>query len=174
MLTSIITLTLVITLHFPGAVFLPNENSFSSPPSIPSNSQRCADQIFFFFNDQDGKNIDPASFQSITIVRGERLGEKRHAEKKGMKGFSVGTHCGYREMKVTIGYQDTEMELIFKQVPGDQGNVFLYSIPFSEGTYEFDFENSLDKTCEDNVKGWHGECVISPKRLKKAATPDLQ
>ena len=41
------------------------------------------------------------------------------------------------------------------------------SIPFSEGALTFDFEDNLDQSCEDKVKGWHPECVISPDRFKK-------
>jgi hypothetical protein len=172
-LPAMSALAVIISLYIFSASFFPaHEKSFAADLNSMSNSQRCGDDINFFFNDRSGKNIDPVTFESIMIVLNDSdPGYKRNTERKGMKGFSVQTGCGYRVMKVTIAYQNKKMELILKQIPGDQGNIFLYAIPFSKGTYTFDFERNLDKSCEDNVKGWHGECTISPKRLKKIS-PD--
>jgi hypothetical protein len=163
---------LIISFHiFGGLFFGTNENSVESNLSIRPNSQRCGDHIYFFFNDRRGKNIDPSHFQSIAMVDDvvQDLVYKDNVERKEMKGFLAPTRCGLGEMKVTIAYQNKRMDLILKRIPGDHGDIFLYSIPFSKGTFTFDFENNLDKTCEDKVKGWHGECTISPKRLKKTA-----
>jgi len=168
-LPAISALAMVVSFYvFGGAFLTANGQSFASELNLILNPQRCGDRIQFFFNDQTGENIDPASFKSIMVVLNES--DRRYpsnTEKNKMKGVSLPTLCGVRQMKVTIAYQNKKMELIIKRIPGDKGNIFLYSIPFSESTYMFDFENDLDKNCEDNVKGWHGECTISPKRIKK-------
>jgi hypothetical protein len=157
---------------FFAAFFTASANSIESNVSNRLNSQRCGDHIYFFFDDQSGKNIDPGDFQSIVINGGPAW--KGNAARKGMKGFLLPTGCGFGEMKVVMTYQSKKMELILKRIPGDQGEIFLYSIPFSNGTYTFDFEGNLNKTCGDSVKGWHSECIISPERLKKVSDMNKQ
>jgi len=149
-----------------------HEDSFESNVTTRLNSQRCGDRIYFFFNDRTGKNIDPENFKLITIIDDVDPDRGYHltSERRSMKGFSAPTRCGLRWLKVLIAYQNEEMVLILKRIPGDHGNIFLYSIPFSKGTFVFDFEDNLDKTCEDDVKGWHGECIILPKRMKNTAS----
>lgn len=162
-------LAVIICLHMFSAVFShANEKSFASGLSPISNSQRCGDAIFFSFNDSTGKNIDPADFESITFVFNDwGAAYKLNIERKGTKRFDRPTLCGYVEMKVAVAYRNKKMELILKRIPGDQGDIFLQSIPFSEGAYTFDFENHLDKTCREDVEGRRGECIVPPKRLKK-------
>ncbi|HEV2882822.1 MAG TPA: hypothetical protein VGX24_16220 [Pyrinomonadaceae bacterium] len=166
-------LAVVISLHIFNAGFLHgNEKSFASGSNPASNSQRCGDEIFFSFSERTGENIDPADFASIMIVYNDTgRAYKLNIERKGTKEFVQPTLCGHREMKVTITYQNKKMELILKNIPGDQGDIFLQSIPFAEGTYTFDFEHHLDKTCREDVEGRRDQCVVPPKKLKKI-TPD--
>lgn len=167
--TTTLALAWIVIFYFGGAVLFVADGkpSASKLNSVP-NPQRCGDYIYFFFDDQNGKNIDPANFESLTINdKDYEVSGPFKSERKGMKGFSRQTGCGMPEMKVKVAYQNKKMELIIKRIQGDSGDIFLYSIPFSEGTYMFDFEYNLDKNCEDKVKGWHPECIISPKRLKK-------
>lgn len=166
-------LAVIISLHIFSAGFShANGKSFAPDLNPAPNSQRCGDSIFFFFTDQTGKDIDLADFESVVILLNNwGPGYKLNKERKGEKGFALQTLCGQREIKVTVSYRSKEMELILKRIPGDQGNIFLYAIPFSEGAYTFDFEDNLDKTCRENAKGQRGKCILPPKRLKKV-TPD--
>lgn len=166
-------LAVMISLHLLTAGFFPADvKSFAPDSNSISHSQRCGDHILFSFNDRAGKNIAPAKFESIMItLNGSATGHELDSNRKGTKEFGWQTLCGHREMKVTVIYRKKKMELILKEVPGDQGDIFLHAIPFSEGVYTFDFENHLDKTCREEVNGRRGQCIVSPERLKKI-TPD--
>lgn len=138
-----------------------------------SGPQRCGDDIHFFFDDRAGKNIDPAKFESVTVHIDNESARRapQPFEKNRMKGLRAPTLCGIDHMNVKAAYRGQVMELIIRRIPGDRGDAFIYHIPFAEGTYEFDFEYDFDRHCEDNAKGWHGACKISPKRLKRVTTP---
>src|SRR5687767_9748099 len=116
-------------------------------------AQRCGDDIWIYFRDSNAQVIAPEEFDSVKVsVDGgpDRILDKRHFQEvpNEIQSFTIPTGCGLRVARITLTFRGKEMVMEIKNVLGDSGNILIESVPFREGVYELDLENSKMSGCE--------------------------
>lgn len=123
------------------------------------NAQRCGDKLWFSLN-YKGKPINPSDYQlikitikSLSITNSNNIVEEEIAPeilklKDDLRVFSIRTICGLKEAKYQVTYDNRQMEITIKNIPGDAGNFIIKELEFTPGVFEIDLGNKAKQNYE--------------------------